>query len=167
MTLELISVVADSAAAFGVVGSLIFVGFQVRQNSAGLHNAAAQSLVATYQDLFENVIDSGEFAGILRQGFRDLDSLDEASETRFYAFSSKALRVYQGLHWQWQKGAIDDGLFKSMTTLFEDFATSPGWRDVWRNRRHQYDADFQKFIDTMMSEDKGRPLYSDPIARED
>ena len=38
MDLALVSVVADTAAAFGVVGSLLFVEFQVRQNSAGLRN---------------------------------------------------------------------------------------------------------------------------------
>jgi hypothetical protein len=42
MDLSLIAGMADVLAAFGVIGSLIFVGFQVRQNSAGLHNEAAQ-----------------------------------------------------------------------------------------------------------------------------
>jgi len=36
MDWTVITGVADTAAAFGVVGSLIFVGFQVRQNSKGL-----------------------------------------------------------------------------------------------------------------------------------
>ena len=156
-----ISAVAEMTAAFGVVGSLIFVGFQVRQNSAGLRYAAAQSLITTYNDLFSNVIDSEEFAGIFRQGLQDLGSLDGASSTRFYAFSSKALRIYQGMHWQWQRGAIDDGLFMSMTTLLEDFSTRPGWRDLWRNRRHQYDADYQSFMDKLIEEGNGKPMYSD------
>ncbi len=74
--------VAVTAAAFGVIGSLIFVGFQVRQNSSGLHNAAAQSLMSTYQDLFPNVIDSSDLAEIFLLGSQDPGKLDATSRVR-------------------------------------------------------------------------------------
>lgn len=79
MDWTVISGVADTVAAFGVIGSLILVGFQVRQNSAGLCNAAAQSLMSTYQDLFSNIIDPAEFAEIFRQRFQAPVKLDDTS----------------------------------------------------------------------------------------
>jgi hypothetical protein len=164
MDLALVSVVADTAAAFGVIGSLVFVGFQVRQNNTGLHQSAVQAQMAVYTDLFSNVVDSEQMAEIWWQGLQDPANLEGTRRVRFYAYSSKFFRVYQGLHWQWRRGAIDHGLFNSITKLMEDFALAPGWRHMWRERRHQYDADFQQYMDAMMEKDEGKPLYPELVA---
>jgi hypothetical protein len=161
-----ISAVAEAAAAFGVIGSLVFVGFQVRQNNAGLQNAAVQSLMSTYQDMFSNTIDSADVAEILWHGSQTPEKLEGASLVRFYAMMSKQFRIYQGMHWQWQRGTINDGMFHSITALFEDYAVTPGWQHVWQARRHQYEPDFRKYIDTMMAQEKTRALYPN-LATED
>ena len=158
MDLALISVVADTAAAFGVIGSLIFVGFQVRHNSSGLRHAAVQSHMSTYEYLYSNVIDSEEMAEIFWQGIQDPEKVEGSARLRFFMFTSKILRTYQGLHWQWRNGVLDDGLFTSMSKLLEDMSTAPGWQYVWRERRHQYDPDFQKFMGKIVIEGKGRDL---------
>jgi len=159
MDLALISVVADTAAAFGVIGSLIFVGFQVKQNSVGLHNAAAQSQMVAYQDVTSNIINSPEVAEVFFLGLENPEKLEGTSLNRFYAYGSKMLRTFQGIHWQWRRGALDDELFDSMATLLEDFSLHPGWQLVWRVRRHQFDVEFQKFMDTQLATGEGRPLY--------
>ncbi len=65
MDWTVITGVADSLAAFGVIGSLIFVGFQVRQNSAGFRNSAVQDHMAAYQELYSNVLNSADLAEIV------------------------------------------------------------------------------------------------------
>ena len=159
MDWTVISAVADAAAAFGVVGSLIFVGFQVRQNSAGLRHSAVQAQMTAYQGLYTNIIDSGEMAEIFWQGTQEPEKIEGPSLLRFLTFSGKVLRLYQGLHWQWKQGVLDDGLFNSMTKLLEDFANTPGWQYIWSHRRHQYDPDFQQFMDAIMESHKGTPLF--------
>ena len=79
-----ISGVADTAAAFGVIGSLIFVGFQVRQNSAGLRHTAVQAQMSVYQDLFSNILDSGEMAEIWFQGLQRPEAVDGSRRTRYF-----------------------------------------------------------------------------------
>ena len=158
MDWAVISGMADTAAAFGVIGSLIFVGFQVRQNSAGLRHTAAQAQMSVYQDLFSNILDSGEMAEIWFQGLQKPEAVVGSRRTRFFVMGSKMLRTFQGMHWQWERGILDDGLFDSMTTLITDIAVSPGWRYLWQERRHQFDAGFQKFMDTVIADKRGVPL---------
>jgi hypothetical protein len=159
MNWVIISAVAETVAAFGVIGSLMFVGFQVQQNNAGLKNAAVQSLMSAYQDMFSNTIDSGEVAEILWEGSQNPEKLEGPSLVRFYAMMSKQFRIYQGMHWQWQQGTIDDGMFQSISALFEDYAVTPGWQHVWQERRHQYEPEFRTYIDTMMAQERTRTLY--------
>lgn len=166
MDWALISGVADTAAAFGVIGSLIFVGFQVRQNSASLHNAAAQASMAAYQNMTSHVIDSADVAELFFRGLDNPEDLEGDALKRFYAYVSKMLRTFQGMYWQWRQGTFDERLFISMTSHFEDFALTPGWQQIWRVRRHQYDSDFQEFIDKIMSAGEGEPLYPELAAKE-
>ncbi len=159
--------VADTAAAMGVIGSLIFVGFQVRQNSKGLQHAAVQSLIATFNELYSNLIDSGDMAEIFWQGLRDPDQIEGANGVRFYAFGAKFLRAMQGIHWQWQRGVMDDKLFNSLVSFMEDAGTAPGWQHLWRTSRHRYDSEFQGFMDSLMAAGKGRAMYPEWATEED
>jgi len=132
----------------------------------GQRHAAVQSLTATYQDLFSNIIDSQEFAEINLQAFHGTETIDGASRIRLYAYGTKVFRTFQGIHWQWQSGVLDDKQFNSLASFFEDIGQAPSWRRIWQDRRHQYDQSFKTFMDGLMLEDKGRPLFPE-FATED
>lgn len=163
MDWTVISAVAETIAAFGVVGSLIFVGFQVRQNSAGLRHAAVQAHVAEFQSIFSSIIDSGEMAKIWHEGFAHPEKLEGPDLLRFNGLGNKFMRTYQGMHWQWREGGLDDALFASMSAFLKDLAMAPGWQFLWRTRRHQYDPEFQKFMDAEINNASGKPLYPEWI----
>ncbi|HIF10184.1 MAG TPA: hypothetical protein EYQ81_10330 [Sneathiellales bacterium] len=167
MELALISVVADTAAAFGVVGSLMLVGFQVRQNSAGLHQAAVQNQISAYQNMASNILDSKDMAEVWCQGLYHPDKLEEVALMRFYAYVSKMLRTFQGIHWQWRRGVLDDELFNSLGSFLEDMGSTPGWQHVWHAWRHQFDSEFQAFFDGVIEEHKGKELYPVAVAGDD
>jgi hypothetical protein len=166
MDLALISTMAEAAAAFGVVGSLIFVGLQVRQNSAGVRHAAVQAHMTAYQELYSNIIDSEETAKIVRLGLQNAEQLDDTESMRFYVFTSKVMRIYQGLHWQWRRGGFDDALFHSMVAMLKDFSTLKGWQSAWKTRRHHYDPDFQVFMDDIFASDGGKTLWPETTTEE-
>lgn len=123
-----------------------------------------QSLTSTFQDLYSNLIDSGEVAEIFWQGLQDPAKVEGAPGVRFYAYGAKFLRAMQGIHWQWQKGVLDDKLFTSLASFMEDAATAPGWQHLWQTSRHRYDPDFQKFMDELMAGGKGRTMYPEWVA---
>ncbi len=52
------SAVSDSIAALGIIGSLIYVGLQTRQNNHALHHASIRENMMAWQSLFNNAIDS-------------------------------------------------------------------------------------------------------------
>ncbi|NQV21567.1 MAG: hypothetical protein HQ511_09145 [Rhodospirillales bacterium] len=164
MDWTVISAVAEMTAAFGVVGSLIFVGFQVRQNSAGLRYTAVQAQMTAAQDLAGDLASSQEITEIWQQGMQDPENMEDTSRMRFIILGSRMLRTLQSIHWLWLRGVLDDGMFRSQTALMEDFSAHTGWRYAWKVRRHHYDSDFQQFVDKMFEEDGGKVLYGEAIA---
>jgi hypothetical protein len=71
------------------------------------------------------------------------------------------LRTLHSVHWLWQRGALDDGLFRSQMLLMEDFAAHTGWRYLWKARRHHYEIAFQQFVDQIFVDGKGKELYGE------
>lgn len=159
MDWTVITGVAEAVAAFGVVGSLIFVGFQVRQNSTGLRHAAAQAHIAVFQDALSNVINSSDMAEIWWTGFEDPGKLKGPALLRFFLMGNKLLRTCQGMHWQWRQGVLDDGLFYSMNALLKDLAAAPGWQHIWSSRRHHFDPVFQNYMDEILAGHESSPLF--------
>jgi hypothetical protein len=161
-----ISAVAEATAAFGVIGSLIFVGYQVKQNSAGLRYAAVQTQLSSTQDLAGELALSSEVAEIYQQGTYDIENMEGTSRVRFLILGSRMLRSFQSVHWMWQRGVLDDGLFRSQSVLLEDIVAYPGYQYLWKLRRHQYDTDFQHYMDKMFADGKGVPLYVETVAKD-
>lgn len=159
MDFTLISVLADSAAAFGVIGSLIFVGFQVRQSSKGQRFAAVQSQTAMFQDMVAQLIETSDMAEIVWQGMQDPDKLEGASRMRFDVVMNNVLRAGQSIHWEWKHGVFDDELFAGLTRGFQNFAALPGFRTVWGTRHDQYTHDYQAYIDDMVALSEGKAKY--------
>ncbi len=87
------------------------------------------------------------------------DNVEGSSRLRFFVFQTKVMRVYQGLHWQWRRGVLDDGLFRGMASLLGDLSKAPGWQEVWKERRHHFDPDFQAFMDAVGKEDSDTALF--------
>ncbi len=53
-----------------------------------------------------------------------------------------------------------------MTIFLDDLALTSGWQHVWRVRRHQYDAEFQEFMDKVFADGKGVPLWPEFAAND-
>ena len=50
--------------------------------------------------------------------------------------------------------------------MLEDLTLAPGWQHVWSVRRHQYDAEFQKFMDKIFASGKGEPLWPELVTED-
>jgi hypothetical protein len=142
-----ISGMADLVAAFGVIGSLIFVGFQMRQSNVGLRLASVQSQTTMFQGIVSQLANTADMAEVVWQGYQDIDKLEGASRLRFDVAVNSVFRAGQSIHCEWQHGVYDDELFAGIAIGMENFATRPGARVVWKDRHDQCTPEFQKFVE--------------------
>ena len=85
MTLEEISLAIQIVAALAVVGSLIFVGLQLRQSDRTLRANSLQSVLDGYRDrTFLPGITNAEVLDIYARGLNSMDLLDENEKHRFW-----------------------------------------------------------------------------------
>ena len=159
MNWEAIGAIGEIMAAAGVIGSLVFVGWQMLQNTNALHTATSHSHMEIYTSLSMSIAENRELATLWSSGLADLSSLDDVDRVRFLALISAAFRYYETSYVQHSKGNLDDELWDNIEKQLRDMATAPGIRNWWEMRRHWYSVRFSALVESLIASDSGQPLY--------
>ncbi len=159
MNWEAIGAIGEIMAAAGVIGSLIFVGWQMLQNTNALHTATSHSHMEIYTSLSMSIAENRELATLWSSGLADFSSLDDVDRVRFLAVASSAFRYYETSYVQHSKGNLDDELWNNIEKQLRDMTATPGVVSWWELRRHWYSVRFSSLVESLIASDSGQPLY--------
>jgi hypothetical protein len=163
MSLEEASLLSQIISAVAVVASLIFVGFQLSQNTKAVRASSSQAHAAMYHALIASIInDEIQFARIWRQALADLNSLDDDGVVRFFAFASALFRFFESSRVQWLRGQLDYEHWHTIEQQAISLAAQPGIRDFWNIRRHWHCPEFGQWFDALDPK-QARPIYNRPL----
>jgi len=135
LTLEQVYFIGQTIAAIAVIISLIYVGFQVRQNTQATQVSAAQAFVDAYNTFTSVLTDTEDVADIFLRGSNDFQSLSNTERLRFTAAMGQLFRLFQAAHIQWQKSALDDDLWSGLLVAMGDTMQSSGAKEWWPGTR--------------------------------
>jgi len=158
MTLEALYYVSQIVAVLAILGSLIFVGVQVQQNTKQAKAAAALAVYKNYADWYMWAGEDLTRAEIGIRGFKDIDSLSDEDNVIFMGTFMALFAYIQSAFYLWQDGSLREEIWRTMeATLTTVFAT-PGGKAFWQRRRFSFADAFAAHIeDNVMN----RPLPED------
>ena len=152
MNASIIADYADIAAAIGVIASLLFVAFQVRQNTKAMHNQAYASIVERFVENVSRL--SGErMAVTLDKGKRNFNDLSDPEKLTFGAWAQEYISVFnRNLSLSGQDLLAPQ--FEAMAQRqLKWFFKYPGMGQWWRDAdRHPLPAHFEAIIDAALVE---------------
>jgi hypothetical protein len=157
MSLEQLSFVAQIVSALVVVGSLVFVGFQLKHAAAAIRVSSSQAHSECYTDLAKSVIDNADFARIWRVGLADPKALGDDEWVRFVAYANALFRLYESSRVQWLNGRLDSEHWRTVEHQVADFWQLPGLQAAWKARGHGFSSEFREWFDTHMPESGTQP----------
>lgn len=96
MTLETIYFISGIVAAVGVIGSLVFVGLQMHQNTKAIRLSSANHFQSSVGEMEYFIAQNPEFVELLVKG-RTGQTITEAEQLRLWVFYGNVLRVWQNL----------------------------------------------------------------------
>jgi hypothetical protein len=158
MSLSDLAAVGSFVSGVAVLASLIFIGFQLRQNTRAVRAAASQAHSQGWHQITLPVVESDDFARVWRLGLEDIDRLTDDERMRFYAFAGSALRFFEGARLQWIHGQLDKQHWHNVEKTAVDFAASSGFKAYWALRSHWLSPDFQQWYETL-SRQPARPVH--------
>ena len=121
----------------GVLGGLVFVGFEIRQNTSQLRADASYSITASVNELNAGFYGDPELAELVIRGEADLGSLTPIERVRFDSFEFSRLNIADYV--QDLRGVgVSDLSFRYVDWLVREFQTKPGLRAFIREYEDGY-----------------------------
>ncbi len=158
--LEDLGNLGDFLGGIGVVVTLIYLAFQVRQNSSLLAQNTNAVQSSAYQAVTNNLnaynewfVTNRDLAELLVKATHDLDSLEAADRLRLQGMSSAAFRNFENLHGQYQSGLIGEEQWVGWKLLLRGMLrTNPAHRSFWLESGHLlYTPAFQAFVGELLA----------------
>ncbi len=136
MVLQDIYFIAEIIAAFAVVASLIFVGFQLRQNTAATRYDAAQRNAASYQSITMTVAGNDDLLNAWRSGNIAEQGWD-LQQSRLVFMLNAFLKVNEENYLQWVEGNLSDELWEAhRTSMISGIVSQPAYAQFWNGGRN-------------------------------
>ena len=158
MNWEAIGAIGEILGAAGVVVTLVYLAYQIRQNTVQLEQnilaakAAAQN--ASNEALRENrkaIFESVEMSEIYLRGNQKPEELDEVSMLRYRLIVQNVTEVMLEIYTQTLITGFSPETWQAQgTTLVKRVLATPGGQWFWANFANNYTADFRAEVDRIL-----------------
>ena len=92
----------------GVILSLLFVGFELRQNTNAVKATAIQEYASNFREHSALYINDPDMARIITLAMTDFEKLNQEESQRFVGWSYAGTLLAQSAFRQWQLGVLPD-----------------------------------------------------------
>ena len=151
MTLDQVFYASQSAAAVGVIASLIFVGLQVRSSAKAVRSATAQAVHENFASWYLSLAENVGGLSVVLKGFGALDTLTATERAQFncifLAFTSHSQNAFH----QWCQGHLAIELWTCWEALLMNMVHTPGGVAFWCERSYVFANDFRREVEAMVA----------------
>ena len=136
MTLEQYALLADIAASFAVVLSLVYLAVQIRGQSLQNRTTTVANLTTQWSDLMKALEQNADLPSLWMRGLQNWDSLNPVEKLRFSAFGGRFLANSEGLYLHRLDHTLDRRLWRGVERRVADVVAHGGFQAWWQSRRY-------------------------------
>jgi hypothetical protein len=140
--------IAEITSAIAVVASLVYVGYELRQNTNAVHSSTQQSMLELIHGLDAWLQDS-EFADVVLRGRERYGDLSANERLRFDTFTRNYLNLWETAYYNNRAGLMDDDLWLAWNASFLRARDAGVWRVIWDRDKIQYGQEFRDYVDSL------------------
>ena len=138
----------------GVIGSLIFVGVEVRQNTAEIRGSTHQSVSEQVNELYLTIAEDERLSKLISEMMENSNlrkNLNPADQISLDFVILTGLRRIENIHLQYLDGILSDDAFDRIGMNFyrKQYA-----KETWEMYKGGFDDDFVSFFETFRDETK-------------
>ena len=159
--------IAEVIGLVSIVGSLAFVGLEVRQNSVATRASSNAAVADAFVEINLLLASSPELARAAVVSFEDPDKLSPEERILVLGMWRAIFHVWSNGHRQWSNETLDPVLYDSIVSEIsthgrsqdvsvEDIdGRSRSMRWAWESERFIFNIEFQQFVDEFIGTGSG------------
>ena len=157
MSFEQISYVAQIVASIGVVVSLVFVGFQIRQNTKALQRNEHNSTMEQWTVIRQAIAQNRDIAELMTAGLHGERLMDAADQLRLEQMLAESAWAAFHIWDRTQRGIFPNGTFEATGgALLCGLLKTAGGATWWRSAKQTgFPPRFVSDVDALLAKDSG------------
>lgn len=159
MTLAQIAEASQAVAAIAVVASLIILILQNHQANLLARDEAMRRQMEGIQNISRVIFETPGLADVWGRGTSNFESLSNEDRIKFLAFVTYTHRVWEGLHLEYLRGQLDDGVWRAHAQMFSAVQALSGVKEAWAIRKHVFSQAFQQFYEANAAQGDAIDIY--------
>lgn len=151
-----VKAIVELLGAAAVLLGLIFVGLELRQNTAAVEAATLQNLTDASVDWVVRIVEDPELTRIFMSPPEERDKLTAVEAQRLHLLMRAQWLRFQNAYLQWQRGTLSDedwSLYEGFVCTVQNDAAenqaASGWRVVtWEEHKEVLLKPFVEFVES-------------------
>ena len=141
-------IILEGVGIFSVIGSLLFVGVEIRQNTAAVRGATQQDISYQISEMYKIGVENDKIASIMTRSFQGLKKSDltDTEFLQFWLFSMLGYRRIENIYLQYKNGFLTEEAFDRIGM---SFYRTPIQLEIWKERKDDFDPEFAFFFETL------------------
>jgi hypothetical protein len=153
MNIESMANYADVVGGTAVIVSLIYVGIQIRRNTASSKSQANQSVHESLANVSLEIAKDPDLSNFTRKGMIAFEELTEEEKFRFVLLMVTLFRRFENIFYQYQKGFLEKELWEGYRHSMLLYFYTTGGQAFWKLRRAHYSESFRNLLDSTTPND--------------
>ena len=152
MTLDNLAALAEVIGAIAVVVSLVYVGYQVKQNTSAIRTQVHESVVGHVLEAEGALLHNADLAEVIVKSNSAPESLTPVERLRAETYYTHEFVNWESAYLHHKQGFVADAVWKRWDLSHRPDNESPGYFDYWVNHRHWFESGFADHIDKIFAE---------------
>lgn len=144
------NIVFQILANLGVLGGIIFLGIELKQNTEMMESQARNEISQSILTLLEMERHSELVAAYMKM--EDGTSLDPKDRYFLDNTANATLRHWEDSNYQYKKGLFDQKEFEADFEIWREVVNDANYSRHWQKMRHTYSQEFRAVIDGLFNE---------------
>lgn len=131
--LEKLALIAEIIGGTGIIVSVLYLAYQVSQNTANIRAANALAVSSEITALRLPTIENAELNDLIQQGRLDLDALTDSERSRFFSYTLNRFALLENILFMEEEGLLPADFAPPLINGTCGALNWPGYRGIWED----------------------------------
>ena len=148
--LKNIALIAEIFGGIAILISLIFVGFQFKENTKATRSSTATATISAMASWYADIGNNKQSSELFYKFLATPDSIPKEQKIQAIYNLHSMFLIFQNSYFLVKEGTLDARIQESLTVVITGVKDQPGMLYYWKTRKSIFFEEFQAYVDEIL-----------------